>query len=147
MPNDEDDIRPVAPRSADQEGLERQSRLFNERVGPLYSVESVARLLNRTEQEVQDDIRDRILLAIQLADGVTALPARQFDEAGLPLPGLRELSTTLDPKGTDPLSVALILFTRSDYWGGATTSDVMRAGRVDEVVSVAERIRRSFTGP
>ena len=104
-------------------------------------------LLNCTEKEVLAGIRDRTLLAIQLADGVTALPARQFDDNGLPLPGLRELSTALDPEGTNPLSVALILFTKSDYWDGATTAEVMRAGRIDEVVSVAERIHRSLTGP
>jgi hypothetical protein len=147
MPNDKDGRRQVNGMSADDDDPERQIRLFRERVGPIYSVDSVARLLDCTEEEVRAGIRDRILLAIQLADGVTALPARQFDEAGSPLPGLRELSTTLDPEGTDPLSVALLLFTRSEYWGGGTTAEVMRAGRVSEVVSVAERIHRSHTGP
>lgn len=136
-----------APMNTDDADRERQARLFRERVGPIYTVDSVARLLNCTEEEVRTGIRNRTLLAIQLADGVTALPARQFDENGLPLPGLRELSTTLDPKGTDPLAVALILFTKSDYWDGATTAEVMRAGRLDEVVSAAERIHRSLTGP
>lgn len=147
MPNDEDGRRQVERMSADDEDLERRARVFNEHIGPIYSVDSVARRLNRTEEDVRADIRDRILLAIELADGVIALPARQFDENGLPLPGLRELSTTLDPRGTDLLSVALLLFTRSDYWGGATTAEVMRAGRVDEVVAVAERIHRSLAGP
>lgn len=133
--------------NADDDDVERQGRLFKEKVGPLYTVDSVARLLNRTEQEVRADIRDRVLLAIQLADSVTAIPARQFDENGLPLPGLPEVAATLDPKGTDPLSVALLLFSRSDYWGGATTAEVMRAGRLDEVVTAAERIHRSLNGP
>lgn len=147
MPNDKDGRRQVKGMSADEDDHERRTRLFRERVGPIYSVCSVARMLNCTEEDVQADIRGRILLAIRLADGVTALPARQFDDNGLPLPGLRELSTALDPEGTNPLSVALILFTKSDYWDGATTAEVMRAGRIDEVVSVAERIHRSLTGP
>lgn len=147
MPNDKDGRRQVKRMSVDDDDQKRQIRLFRERVGPIYSVDSVARLLNCTEEEVLAGVRDRILLAIQLADGVTALPARQFDDAGLPLPGLRELSNTLDPEGTNPVSVALILFTKSDYWGGATTAEVMRAGRIDEVVAVAERIHRSLTGP
>lgn len=146
MSNNEDGSRQTR-MNADEEDLDRQASLFNEHIGPIYSVDSVARLLNRTEDEVRADIRDRILLAIQLADGVTALPARQFDETGSPLPGLPEVSATLDPKGTDPLAVALLLFTASDYWDGGTAAEFMRAGRLDEVVSVAERIHRSFVGP
>lgn len=135
-----------APMNSDDVDRERNGSLFNERVGPLYTVDSVARLLNCTEQEVRADIRDRILLAIELADGVTGLPARQFDENGLPLPGLPEVSATLDPNGTDPLAVALLLFTASDHWDGGTAAELMRAGRLDQVVSAADRVHRSFTG-
>lgn len=137
----------MKPMNAEHDDLERQGRLFNERVGPLYTVESVARLLNRTEQEVRADIRDRVLLAIRLADGVTALPARQFDEYGLSLPGLPEVSAALDPGGTDALSVAILLFAVSDHWDGGTAAEFMRAGRLGEVVSAAERIHRALTGP
>lgn len=147
MLSDDDEARPSKRMNADDADPGRSGRLFNERVGPLYTVDSAARLLNRSEQEVRADVRDRILLAIELADGVMALPARQFDENGLPLPGLPEVSATLDPKGTDPLAVALFLFTASEHWDGGTAAEFMRAGRQEEVVSSAARIHRSLVGP
>lgn len=136
-----------APMNSDDVDREHKGGLFKERIGPLYTVASTARLLNRTEVEVRADIRHRILLAIELADRVLALPERQFDENRLPLPGLPEVSAALDPEGTDPLAIALLLFTTADHWGGGTAAEFMRAGRLEEVVSAADRVHRSLTVP
>lgn len=147
MTTDKDDVSPVTPVSADDQAQHLQGGLFTEHVGRLHTVDSAARLLGITEPEVRAGIQDRTLLAIELADGVIALPADQFGEDGLPLPGLRELSKALDPKGSDPLSIALILFHKSEYWDGATSAELMRSGRIDEVVAAAKRAHRSLDAP
>jgi hypothetical protein len=120
---------------------------FNERFGPFYSVESTARLLKCTEQEVRAAIRDRTLLAIRFADGVTGLPTRQFDEDVHPLPGLQQLAVILDPMGNDPLAGALVVFTPSEFWGGGTAAEWMRDGRLEEALAAARRARRSLDAP
>lgn len=114
---------------------------FHERLGPFYTVEGVAKWRHCDEEEVRRDIDQRVLLGIVLGDGVIALPARQFNDSGDPLPGLASLFEVVGH--CDPVGVALILFTRSEPFDGQTAAEWLREGRVGEVLDI---VRRAF-GP
>lgn len=108
---------------------------FNERLGPFYTVEGVARWRHSDEEEVRRDIDRGVLL--ESADGAIALPARQLSAAGDPLPGLASLVEVVG--SCSPVGFALILFTRSEPFDGRTAAEWLREGRVAEVLDIARR--------
>ena len=115
---------------------------FNERFGPFYTVTSVAAWRKCDEAEVLRDIDSGALLAFEFTDGVTALPARQFNEAAEALPGLPAVTRALDDQ--DPVAIALFLFTAAEAFSGRTGADWLREGRLTDVLDVAEKTFRSL---
>lgn len=115
---------------------------FQERFGPFYTVASVAAWRKCDEAEVLRDIDRGALLAFVFTDGVTGLPARQFNEAAEALPGLPAVTRALDDQ--DPIAIALFLFTAAEAFDGRTGADWLWDGRLTDVLDVAEKTYRSF---
>jgi hypothetical protein len=102
--------------------------------------ESTASLRHCSEAEIQRDIERGDILALTLADGVVAIPARQFDDAGRALPGLALVAREVGRD--DPLMVALFLLTPSMVFERRTGADWLRDDRVEDVLAIARRAFR-----
>lgn len=89
------------------------------------------------------DILRHHLLAIILADDVIALPTRQFNDTGEPLPRLRDVWESL-AADHDYLALALVLLTPSQTFEGQTGAEWLREARAAEVLTVTDRIRRAL---
>lgn len=113
-------------------------------IGPVYSLEGVARWLGLPVDDVTDLVDRRELLAFRFSDGPLGFPALQFGPAGELLPGLADVCRILDPEGDSPLTVALALGNPSEVFGGLTGAEMLRAGETQTVFDAVERAARAL---
>lgn len=109
-------------------------RAWSEQLGPALSQRDVAWLLGRSEQAVSKDAR---LLRLRNRDGRPVYPVVQFRGRGT-LPGVAEVLRLLDGV-VEPLTSASWLTAPNRALGSARPVDVLRDGRIAEVLAVAGR--------
>lgn len=111
---------------------------WDEAIGPFYETGALVRWLNKKHRmNVQHQIDRREILAVK--SGRTLLyPTFQFDPSGQPLPGLPRVLAVLGQYITDPWDQALWLNSPIDGGDGSTAATELRAGRVDDVVRMAQ---------
>lgn len=101
-------------------------------VGACLSRPAVARLLAKSPQAVAKDDR---LFVFRNGDGRPIYPTFQFDGRAV-LDGLVEVVSVLVP-ADDDLTVLAWLTAPKPGFGGSTPVELLRAGRLDEVLALA----------
>jgi len=104
----------------------------NDRIGPFYRGEQVARLLGVTRQAVHERAKKENLLALRTADDAWVYPTFQFDGRRI-VAGLPAVLAAL--KGADRWAVAAWLVSPTAALGGKTPLEVVRASREPQAVS------------
>ncbi len=116
------------------QGFKERDRLLKAEGGVL-SVEAVARHLGITRQAVDKRRRAGTLLALPIGRRGHAYPAWQLGPQGT-LPGLERVLRALD--GHDPWMRAVFLLNPNSELAEESPLVRLRAGRVDEIVRLAE---------
>lgn len=114
-----------------------QAGALDERAGPFFDAASLLALLRVSTDALASLVKNRDVLAVVSADGLPLYPAFQFDEAGKPLPRLREVLTQLDPALTDPWGDAVWLNAPGEELDGLSPAAALRDGRIEEVIRLA----------
>lgn len=140
----DDQLRGSSRESAEQVArrfisTRRVQNEWDEAIGPFYETAALVQWLKKNHRmNVQHQIERKEILAVK--SGRTLLyPTFQFDRSGQPLPGLPLVLTVLEQYLTDPWDQALWLNSPIDGEpNGETAASLLRAGRADEVVRMAE---------
>lgn len=110
-------------------------RAWARQAGPVLSQADAGRLLGKSEQAVS---KDRGLLRVKLRSGRVAYPVVQFAGRSV-LQGIAEVVDTL--RGVvQELTVLSWLTAANGHLDGRRPVDVLRAGDVESVVTVARRL-------
>lgn len=115
-------------------------RAWTAQLGPAYRQSDVALLLGKSKQAVSADAG---LLKIEMRNGSLGYPAFQFD-GHQQQAGVREVVTVLSPVVATPWTVASWLTSGNAQLDGLRPIDALRAGRIDEVVTLAHRAARDL---
>lgn len=115
----------------------------DERIGPFYRADGVARWMGITLQAFNELVREHRLLALTSSSGTLVFPTFQFGPTGELLPHLADLLQFLDPDGRDPLGSALWLNRPAERFSGLTPAEKLRAGGALEVLAAARQIKSS----
>lgn len=115
-------------------------RAWADQIGPVYRQGDVAELLGKTKQAVS---ADRRLLKLELRSGEIGYPVVQFDGRRVH-PGIGEVVETLADVVATPWTTASWLTSGNADLRGFTPIEMLRAGEVDEVVTLARRWARQL---
>lgn len=106
-----------------------------EQIGPVFRQSDVALLLGKSKQAVSADDG---LLRLEMRSGTVGYPAFQFDGRTL-VAGVRDVVRILTPAVATPWTAASWLTSPHAGLDGVGPIDALRAGRVDDVVTLARR--------
>jgi hypothetical protein len=121
---------------AESVGLEQE---VLEADGGLVGSGEFARLLGMSSEETPRNYhRQGKVLAIRKGERALRFPAWQVHNGQL-LPGLKKVIEVLNAKDADPLSQIIFFVYECDELEGARPLDLLRRGKVDEVVMAARR--------
>lgn len=118
------------------------SRLWTETIGPFFSLDGVATLLNRAPAELT---ADNGLLALTTGNESVVYPAFQFT-GDQPLPGLAEVLAVLGDTFT-AWTVASWLVSPDVDLAGRTPVQVLRDGHAEDALRLARQIRTAEGTP
>lgn len=136
-----DDELETALREARARGEARAAELLT---GPeMLRADDFARLIGATRETVRQKLKRREILGLQGAKRGVRYPAWQVTRDGGLLPGLPTLFERL---GDSAWAVFRFLTQPSPALGGAAPKDRLRAGKVDEVLDLAEGQARGDFG-
>lgn len=107
---------------------------WGKQLGPAYTQGQVSRLLDKSKQAVSSD---GTLLRLTMRGGRVGYPVFQFDGDTL-VKGVREVVEILTPAVATPWTVASWLTSRQPDTG-TTAMELLRADKVDEVLTAARR--------
>jgi hypothetical protein len=120
----------------------RGDKLWDELVGPFYDITSICRSLDVSPEVVRRMVEGGELLGLPLDGGEFIFPSRQFGERVGLVPGLPEVLGAMRAS-LDPWESALWLFQPSPIeFDGLTAVEMMRAGRVEPVLAIAQELGR-----
>jgi hypothetical protein len=136
---DEGDLE-VALREARARGETRAAEVL---AGPeMLGADDFARLIGATRETVRQKLKRRELLGLQGAKRGVRYPAWQVTEDGGLLPGLPKLSKLF---GDSAWAVFRFLSQPTPAFGGEAPKDRLRAGKIDQVLDLAEgQVRGDF---
>ncbi|MEO6944775.1 MAG: hypothetical protein ABI053_08695 [Lacisediminihabitans sp.] len=117
---------------------------LDERVGPFYDAAGLASWKQVSRQAIHRQMQKRRILGLRTSDREIIYPAWQFNTQGTALPLMKDVLDALDPEGRDPWGDALWLRTPSKRWGGRSPAELLRAGKADQVLEVAQGIGRAL---
>lgn len=106
---------------------------WNAAVGPFYSIDGTAHLLEASLDELLRMVDRGDVLALPAGPGLV-FPAMQFADDRRPAAGLSQVLEVLSEGLPDPWDRALWLNSPADDAEGQTTADMLRDGSVDEVL-------------
>ena len=99
----------------------------NEKIGPFYRSEQVARILGVSRQAVNERVRKHAILALRTTDETLVYPTFQFDGRQL-LPGLKSVLAEFRHKDIDRWAVAGWLVSPTAALADASPLDVVQTG-------------------
>lgn len=116
--------------------LEQQAddRAWSDELGPVYTQSQVSTLLDKSKQAVSSD---RTLLRLTMRSGRVGYPVFQFD-GDVVVKGVRDIVEILTPAVATSWTIASWL-TSPQPDTGHSAMELLRAGRVDDVVAAARR--------
>lgn len=121
--------------AARERGTRRAAEILS---GPeMLSGRALGELIGASHETVNQRRRAGDLLALQGATRGWRYPSWQVGPSGQPLPGLAQLTRLL---GGEPWTAYRFLLQPHGELGGRTGLEALQAGRVDEVVAVADGI-------
>jgi hypothetical protein len=127
------DDRSPARRSFDalmESRRDESRRVWEAFLGPLLSREQVRRLLRvESDQEVEDLVQGKQLLALPTDEGNTVYPAFQFGQNGKPYPAIARVIELLDSVAITPYTIASWLMSPKPYFGGTSAIRWLEMGR------------------
>ena len=115
------------------------AELWNERVGPFYDIAIITKSLGASPNEVRVMIDNGVLLGLPISDDQYVFPTRQFGPHMELLPGLPEVLTAMRSH-LDPWGTALWLLQASPDFDGLTPVEMMRTGRLAQVLEVGREL-------
>lgn len=122
---------------------EEDDRAWTELLGSVYTAEGVARLLERS---VDDVGRDPRLLRLTMRSGRIGYPVFQFDGCSQ-LSGVGDAVEILVPSGISPWTIASWLRSPQSDYDGRQPLDLIVAGELDRVLGDARVFARSWGSP
>jgi hypothetical protein len=134
-----DDTRRMIDRLLAQDA---DDRAWAGQIGPACRQTDVAQLLGKSKQAVSADTG---LLRLEMRDGAIGYPVFQFD-GRRPQPGVSEVVSVLARVVATSWTIASWLTSPHAELDGDRPIDALRAGRVQNVVSLARRTARSLAG-